>query len=123
PDKGFSFSTPTVVDVEGRALAVCAGSDAVCAYDPETGKELWRVRYKGGYSVVPRPVAGNGLVYVCSGFGDRRLIAIDPTGRGDITDSHVRWSVKKGVPQSPSVLLVGELLFMVDDQGIGTCLD
>jgi outer membrane protein assembly factor BamB len=123
PAKGFSFCTPTVIDVAGRSQAICPASDAVFAYDPASGEEIWRVRYEGGYSVVPRPVAGNGLVYVCSGFGDERLIAIDPTGTGDITDSHVKWSLKRGVPKSPSVLLVKQMIFMVDDQGIATCVD
>jgi outer membrane protein assembly factor BamB len=123
PDKGFSFSTPTIIEVDGHSQAICPGSDAVFAYAPQTGQEIWRVRYEGGYSVVPRPVAGNGLVYVCSGFGDARLLAIDPTGAGDLTDSHVKWSLKRGVPKSPSVLLVEQAIFMVDDQGIATCVD
>jgi outer membrane protein assembly factor BamB len=123
PAKGFSFCTPIVIEAAGRSQAVCPGSDAVFAYDPATGEEIWRVRYEGGYSVVPRPVAGNGLVYVCSGFGDGRLMAVDPAGTGDITDSHVRWTLKRGVPKSPSVLLVEQTIFMVDDQGIATCVD
>ena len=76
-----------------------------------------------GFSVVPRPVFGNGLVYVCTGFGDGRLLAIDPTGTGDVTDSHVKWTLSKGVPKSPSPLLVGDELYLVDDSGIATCLD
>jgi outer membrane protein assembly factor BamB len=62
-------------------------------------------------------------VFVCSGFGDQQLFAIDPTGTGDVTESHVRWKIKKGVPKSPSVLLVGDELYMVDDAGIASCLD
>ncbi|APZ91180.1 PQQ-binding-like beta-propeller repeat protein [Fuerstiella marisgermanici] len=123
PSRGFSFSTPTIINAEGRSMAICPGSGGVWAYDPESGKQLWRVAYGEGYSVVPRPVFGHGLVYVCSGFGDGQLIAIDPTGSGDVTESHVKWKTKKGVPKSPSVLLVGDEIYMVDDKGIATCLD
>lgn len=121
--RGFSFATPKIIQVAGKHQAVCPGSGAVCSYDPATGRELWRVSYGEGYSVVPRPVFGNGLVYVCSGFGDQQLFAIDPTGTGDVTESHVKWSTKKGVPKSPSILLVGTLLFVVDDGGVASCFD
>ena len=123
PEKGFSFCTPLVIDVGGRQQAICPGSGAVFAYDPQTGSEIWRVTYGEGFSVVPRPVYGNGLLYVCTGFGDGRLLAIDPSGTGDITDTHVKWTMKKGVPRSSSLLLVGNELFTADDVGIATCVD
>ncbi len=123
PTKGFSFSTPLVIDVNGQQQAVCPGSDAVFAYDPQTGKEIWRVNYPDGYSVTPRPIYGNGLVFVCSGFNKPVLYAIDPAGAGDITESNVRWQLDRAIPHSPSVLLVDENLFVVSDKGIGTCLN
>lgn len=121
--KGFSFSTPLVIEVEGSPQAVCPGSGGVIAYDPQTGAEIWRVRYGEGYSVVPRPVRTAGLVFVCSGFGDERLLAIDPTGTGDVTETHVKWTLTRGAPKSSSILAVGEELFLVDDNGIASCLD
>ena len=123
PDRGFSFSTPRVLNVGGRQQAICPGSDAVFSYDLKTGKEIWRVRYGSGYSVVPRPVVGHGLVYICSGFGDKRVLAVDPTGTGDITDTHVRWTIDKGAPQTPSPLLVGDELYIVSDAGVAQCFD
>jgi outer membrane protein assembly factor BamB len=123
PSRGFSFCTPTIIVAGGRVQAICPGSGGVWSYDPKTGKQLWRVAYGEGYSVVPRPVFGHGIVYVCSGFGDQQLFAIDPTGSGDVTESHVNWKTKKGVPKSPSVLLVGDELYMVDDKGVASCLN
>lgn len=123
PSRGFSFSTPTIIDVSGESVAVCPASGGVFAYTVDTGKQVWRVNYDQGYSVVPRPVVGHGLIYVCSGFGDSQLFAIDPNGAGDITEDNVRWKVKKGVPKSPSVLLVDESIYMVDDAGIATCVN
>jgi outer membrane protein assembly factor BamB len=121
--KGFSFSTPTLLNVNGTTQAICPGSGAVVAYDPRTGKELWRVRYGEGYSVVPRPVYGGGLVFVSSGYNSAVLYAIDPSGSGDVTDTHVRWTLKRGVPKTPSMLIVGDELYMVDDGGVASCLD
>ncbi|MEZ6126361.1 MAG: PQQ-binding-like beta-propeller repeat protein [Planctomycetaceae bacterium] len=123
PSRGFSFCTPLILTDADRTQAICPGSGGVWSYDPATGKQLWRVAYGEGYSVVPRPVAGHGLVYVCSGFGDGQLFAIDPTGSGDVTESHIRWKIKKGVPKSPSVLLLGNEIYMVDDNGVASCLD
>lgn len=123
PSSGFSFSTPTILEVGGQSQAICPGSGGVWSYDPKTGEQLWRVAYGEGFSVVPRPVAGHGMVYVCSGFGDGQLFAIDPTGSGDVTDSRVKWKRKKNVPNSPSLLLIGDELYMVDDRGIASCVD
>ncbi|MCA9085817.1 MAG: PQQ-binding-like beta-propeller repeat protein [Planctomycetaceae bacterium] len=123
PSRGFSFCTPTITETNGHLQAICPGSGGVWSYDVKTGEQLWRVAYGEGYSVVPRPVLGHGLVYVCSGFGDQQLFAIDPTGSGDITDSGVRWKIKKSVPKSPSILLVGNDIYMVDDAGIASCVD
>ena len=123
PAKGFSFCTPTILNTGGRSQAICPGSGGVWSYDPKTGKQLWRVAYGEGFSVVPRPVIAHGLVYVCSGFGDGQLFAIDPTGSGDVTDSHVKWKIKKGVPNSPSLLVVGDAIYMVNDGGVASCVD
>lgn len=123
PAKGFSFATPLVVDVAGATQVVCPGSDAVFAYDPATGAERWRVDYPGGYSVTPRPVFGCGLVYVSSGYDKPVLYAIDPSGRGNVTESHVRWRMDRGAPLTPSVVVVGDDLYCVADNGVATCLD
>ena len=121
--KGFSFCTPTLIEVDGTTQAVCPGSGAVVAYDPESGKELWSVDYGEGYSVVPRPIYAKGLVFVSSCYDSASLYAIDPGGRGDVTDTHVRWTLERGVPKTPSMLVIGDELYLVDDGGVGSCLD
>lgn len=122
--KKFSFGTPTVVDVDGRRLVVSAGSGFVGAYDPRDGREIWRVRYGEGYSVVPRPVFAHGLLFVCSGFNTPSVIAIDPRGAdGDVTDDNVVWSRDRGAPLTPSPLVVGDEIYVVSDNGVATCLD
>jgi outer membrane protein assembly factor BamB len=121
--KLFSFSTPLLITVSGKNQIVSPGSGAVCAYDPKTGKEIWRARYGEGYSVIPRPVFGHGLVFVATGFDRPTLMAIRPDGQGDVTGTHVAWTLTKGVPNTPSPLVVGDELYMVSDGGVASCVD
>ncbi len=119
----FSFSTPLVATIEGKEQVISAGSGVVMSLDPKTGKEIWRAKTGGGFSVVPKPVYGNGLVYVCTGYVAPTLMAIKPDGKGDVTSTHVMWTAKKGVPNNPSVLLVDDAVYMISDIGMLSCLD
>jgi outer membrane protein assembly factor BamB len=120
--KKFSFCTPLLIEMQGRRQIVSPASDAVIAYDPRSGAELWRVKYQG-YSVVPRPVFGHGLVFLSTGYDRPKLLAIRADGTGDVTDSHVAWALSKGAPHTPSPLLVGDELYVISDLGIAHCLD
>ncbi len=92
------------------------------AYDPDTGREIWKATYNG-YSVIPRPVVGHGMVYFSSGFDRATAIAVKLGGKGDVTNSHVAWTLAKGAPHTPSMLLVGDELYMVSDGGIASCVE
>ena len=120
--KKFSFSTPLLIDVQGQKQVISPGSQVVCAYDPATGREIWRVRHDG-YSVIPRPVYGHGLLFIATGFDHPTVMAIRPDGRGDVTETHVVWTVSRGAPNTPSLLLVGDELYLVSDAGFASCLD
>lgn len=85
----FSFGTPLLIEVKGRRQIVSPASDQVAAYDPKTG-EIWRVR-TDGYSVIPRPVYGQGLVFIATGYDTPGLMAIRPDGQGDVTKTHIAW--------------------------------
>lgn len=121
--KKFSFSTPLLITVDRRTQVISPGSGAVCAYEPTSGREIWRVRYGEGYSVVPRPVFGHGLLFLSSGFDRPVVMAIRPDGHGDVTDTHVAWTLARGGPNTPSLLLVGEEIYLVSDGGIGSCVE
>jgi outer membrane protein assembly factor BamB len=118
-----AYSTPLIVRLAGGDQLISAGAFRVVAYEPRTGKEIWHVLYGDGFSNVPRPVFGNGLVFICTGFQQPSLLAIRMDGRGDVTKSHVDWRLDRGVPLTPSPLLVGEELYLINDNGIATCLD
>jgi outer membrane protein assembly factor BamB len=120
--KRFAFSTPLLIEVKGQKLVISPAADAVIAYDAEDGKEVWRVRYDG-YSVIPRPVFGHGLIFFSTSYDSPTLMAIKPDGTGDVTATHVAWSSKKAAPHTPSPLLVGDELYTVSDNGIASCWD
>jgi len=118
----MGFSTPLLVKVDGMVQLISTGADHAAAYDVRNGKEIWWSAYDG-YSLVPRPVAGHGLVFFCSGYNSPVLYAIKLGGKGDVTNSHAVWSLKKGAPLNPSPLLVGQELYLVNDRGVALCLD
>ena len=122
--KTFSFSTPLVIEVDGARQIISPGSGFVGAYDPLNGHEIWKVRYGEGYSLVPRPVFAHGLLFIGTGFDQPTVLAIKPVGaRGDVTESHVAWTIRKGAPNTPSLLVAGDELYFVADSGVATCAD
>jgi outer membrane protein assembly factor BamB len=120
--KKFSFGTPLAITVKGKLQIISPASDAVMAYDPADGTELWRAKYDG-YSMIPRPVYGHGMIFLSSGYDSPSVLAIRADGSGDVTGSHIAWTVSKGAPHAPSLLLVGNELYMVSDGGLASCLD
>jgi outer membrane protein assembly factor BamB len=109
--------------VGDRDLVVSPGAYRAAAYDVRTGEEVWRVRYDDGFSNVPRPVFGAGLVFIATGFNTPTLMAVRPDGQGDVTRSHVAWRLARGAPYTPSPILVGGELYYVSDTGVLTCAD
>jgi outer membrane protein assembly factor BamB len=121
--KKFSFCTPLIIDVNGQKQLISPGSGVVNALNPKDGTEIWRCYYDQGYSVVPRPVYAHGMVYVSSSYDKPVLLAIKVDGKGDVTGTHVAWTIDKAVPHNPSMAVIGDELYFVADNGILTCAD
>jgi outer membrane protein assembly factor BamB len=119
--RAFSFSTPLVIEMAGRPMVVAPGSGVVNALDPDTGKELWAVTYNG-YSVVPRPVFGHGMVFLSTGYDRASVLAIKIEPKGDGFAAKVAWRADRGAPLDASPLLVGDELYLSAD-GLASCLD
>jgi outer membrane protein assembly factor BamB len=118
-----AYTTPLVIRVGDQDQLISIGAYRAAAYEPETGREIWRVDYFDGFSNVPRPVYGHGLVYIATGFQTPSLLAVRPDGSGDVTRTHVAWRLQRAAPHTPSPLLVGDELYVVSDVGVATCLD
>lgn len=117
-----AFSLPLILDVDGQDQLISIGALRAFSYDPADGREIWSLEIPG-FSNVPRPVAGHGMVYLATGYMQPELWAVRLSGQGDIGATHVAWKHTDGVPAKPSVLLVGDELYMVADNGIARCLD
>lgn len=117
-----AYSTPLIIEYGEKTQMLTVGSKALYGYDPADGRELWKVRTPA-YSGAARPVYGDGIAYMVSGFGKTELLAIRVDGSGDVTDTHVSWRISKSVPRTPSPLLVDDLLFTINDTGTIVCLE
>ena len=121
-DAEVGWGTPIAIRVADHDEIIVSGQRMVQAYDPDTGRELWRC---GGnlWEVIPTPVVGYGMVFCSSGRAGPTL-AIRPGGKGDVTRSNLAWSSPRGSPFVPSPILYGGALFMVNDMSsIVTALD
>jgi outer membrane protein assembly factor BamB len=124
-----AFITPIVIHANGRDLLISNGSRVCNAFDPETGREVWRI-IQGDDSTISMPVEGDGLIYFYTSFvtgtDDRKyaeLFAVDPLGEGDIGNTHIRWRMKAPILQLSTPVYVDGLLYTVDSQGEFFCLD
>lgn len=122
PDVRKAYSTPIVIEREGESILLSSGAQAAMAYDAHSGEELWQVNYDG-YSNVSRPVVGDDIVYLNTGFVRAQILAVRLGGSGNISDSHIDWRYDRGVPRMPSSILLDDLFYMVDDRGVATCID
>jgi outer membrane protein assembly factor BamB len=118
-----AYSTPAVFAIDGKPQLVSPTAAGTVAYDPRTGKELWKVHYPG-MNAAPPPILADGKVLVTTGH-TKNLVAIRPTGTGDITSSHVEWTFAKPnlVPSRPAPLLLDGLVYMISDDGFASCVE
>ncbi len=117
-----AHSTPFIVNVDGQPQMFSPGAKASYAYDPRTGRELWKVHFIA-WSAAPRPLFANGCCLFITGSGASELWAVRLGGQGDVTDSHVVWKFDKHVARTASPIIVDDLLYMVSDGGDITCLE
>ncbi len=124
PQLRKSYATPLVTEVNGELQLVSPGADWVYGYDLDSGAELWQLNYgELGFSNAARPVAGNGLIYIATGYMKARLLAVRVIKHGERQQGEVAWRCMKQVPNVSSPLLIGDELYFVSDKGIASCLN
>ncbi len=117
-----AYCTPIIVDYRGAKQMLTVGSKAAYCYDPQTGSELWKIDHPA-FSPASRPLFDGTNAIFSTGNGKGETVAVRMGGSGDVTDTHVVWRNARGTPRMPSPVLVNDLLFMVSDAGIATCLE
>jgi len=122
-DMRKAFSTPQIVHEDGKTVLLSSGAKAHYAYEPATGAEIWRLEERAQHSASTRPVLAHGMVYLQTGFSKGQLLAVKLGGSGVLDESRIVWRVNRNVGNKPSLLAFDDLIFMVDDTGIASCLE
>ena len=117
-----SYCTPILISVGGRAQLVANGSPWIIAYDPDTGKELWRCAGMKE-DVAASPTFADGLVYVTNDHA--KVFAIRPATaeQGDVTATNVVWTAEEGLSDTPSPVCDGRFFLQANSSGLLTCFD
>lgn len=118
-----AFATPHVALINGKYELISLGAKAAYAYDPMSGKEIWRVEERGQHSASTRPVIGLGMIFFPTGFSTGQLFAVRTGGKGLITNTHIVWKINRAVSNKPSILLIDDLIYMISDAGIASCVE
>ena len=117
-----AYSTPLVVPTDDGDQLIVNSSRWIDAYDPRTGQARWRA----GSTVelaTGMPVYDDGAVYSTRGYSSGPYLSVETGGRGDVSETHVRWRHATRAPYVSSMLLYRGLLYMATENGILTISD
>lgn len=121
-DATVNWTSPVLAMVKGKPLIVASGTHTVKGYDPTNGLELWTVKGMQ-QQCIPTPIVAGEFLYAVSGRkGNTLKIRLDG-GTGDLTNSNVIWKKPRGAPFIPSGIVYEGRYYLIDDDGLGTCLD
>jgi outer membrane protein assembly factor BamB len=119
-DASVNWSSPLAVRVKDKRQIVVFGTRRARGYDAATGTELWKVAGLH-FQCIPSPVSEGDMLFAASGEG---VLAIQLDGsKGDLTETHVKWTSKRATPYTPSPVCYQGRLYLVADRGFATCLD
>ena len=121
-DTKKAFCTPIIIDVSGQKQLIAPCADAIIAYDPNTGKELWKISMKG-FSIIPRPVFAGGLLYVVTDCSRPQLWALKPRVNKGKSTAKVIWKITKDAPQRSSIMVLDDLIYGMTHRGYVLCYE
>lgn len=120
-----SWSTPTVYQGPPRDELITQATKFIRAYDPLTGKELWRLGPNSEIAT-PTPIVTQGTVVITNGYrGIQPIYVVRPGGSGDLTlkdgaksSTFIAWSTDRGGPYTPTPIAYGDLLYTLTNNGV-----
>lgn len=123
-DEPTTWSTPLIVEVDGKPQVITSATNRVRSYDLATGDLVWEGEGLTT-NAIPSPVTADGVVYLMSGFRGAKLLAVRLGKSGDVTGTEaVLWTHNKNTPYVPSPLLYGDrLYFFSGNTGILSCFN
>jgi outer membrane protein assembly factor BamB len=122
PNGVRSYCAPILRRIDGRNQLILSGSKSVASFDPDTGRQHWIIDGPTEQFVASL-VYNKGLLFMTAGFPDHHILAIDPTGTGNVTKTHIKWRTIKGCSYVPSPAAVDNYFLVVSDNGIASCFD
>jgi outer membrane protein assembly factor BamB len=121
-----SYATPFIYQSkEGQPQLICSSSfSGVSALDPRTGKTIWTTKALP-HRTVGSPVLSSGLILQCCGAGGQGnlMVAVDPSGHGDVSQTEIRYKRTKMLPYVPTPLAYQNYVFLWCDRGTVCCVD
>ena len=112
-----AYCTPLVCLLEGKKHIVVTGSQWICAYAPDSGREIWRLDYGRGYSMTGMPFLVNEMIVFPTGYDNHEFVAFVPSGTGELAANQIRWR-KRGAPSMSSSVVWNNQIFSVGDRGV-----
>ena len=125
-----AYITPIIINVKGRDMLISNGSAVCVAYDPDNGKEIWRV-VDGAESTIAMPITEKGILYWYTGFTENsngkytEFIAVNPDGKGDITGTNILWKKKEELSRNQCLtpVIKDGLIYTVNTRNTMMCID
>ncbi len=124
-----AYITPLIINVKGQDMLISNGSAVCIAYDPADGREIWRI-VRGAESTIAMPSSEKGTVYFYTGFmvdkdkgNFSELLAVNPDGKGDITNTNILWRKRCQPLQLATPVIKDGLIYTVDSQNNMMCID
>jgi outer membrane protein assembly factor BamB len=116
-----SYTTPILHRTGGRIEVIVFGGNVLDAYDPATGQRLWQCTAFKGNRVISGPTLAGDTVYAVQGM--KGPVFAVKAGSSDGDESRVVWKFAGATPDAASPLVVGGLVFLVNNSGVAFCLD
>jgi outer membrane protein assembly factor BamB len=113
-----SWSSPIVAEIGNQYQIITCSNPWVISYNPVNGTELWRAKCLSG-DIAPSPIYAGGLIFAVEPYAG--LVAIKPDGQGDVTKTHIAWSVRCNAPDICSPVSNGEVIFLLSSEGLLSC--
>jgi outer membrane protein assembly factor BamB len=123
-NRTLGYSTPLIRELPGGTQMIHGGDKSIGGYDPETGARQWIIDGPSD-EFVASPVYSEraGLIFVCSSYPARHVLAIKPGGRGNITATHIAWRTMEGAPYVSSPIIEGDYLLASANNGPLYCYE
>ena len=112
-----TYATPAVLRI-GDKLQLIHNAGGIQGNEPDSGELLWSCQASGSHSSV---TFGGGLLYVDAGRGGRTGTAVDPTGTGDVTKTHIKWEIDVTGPAGSSPIVINNYLYRISSNGVIRC--